>query len=126
MLKAVQYLAFIDLGMQVFAAIRCKTLSINTFIKGTAKIVSLYAALIILGIGTHALDVTTGGLILFNISGSALYDFFILYLITGELVCINNRCADIGLPLNKQLAVFFKVFNNTIERKLKEFISRDK
>lgn len=126
MLKAVQYLAFTDLCLQILTALCNRRLTVETFVKGTSKIVSLYIALIIMGIGTHAIDVAAGGIPFFEVSGTALYDLFIFYLIAGELVSINSRCASLGLPINKQLTTYLRAFNSTIERKLKEFISREK
>lgn len=96
MLSTIQYLTFADLVLGVIHAVRSKKFEIENLVKGVNKITSLYLALVIVGIGTHAIDKITGGAAFFGISGTVLYDLFIFYLITCELVSINNHCANLG------------------------------
>lgn len=126
MLNTIQYLTFADLVLGAFSAIRAKQFEAEQFIKGVHKITSLYLALIIVGIGTHAIDNIAGGVTIFGISGTMLYDLFIFYLITCELVSINNHCANFGLPINKKLTEYLAAFNGKIEQKLKGLLSHDK
>lgn len=126
MLSTIQYLTFADLVLGVIHAIRSKKFEIESLVKGVHKITSLYLALVIVGIGTHAIDKITGGVALFGISGTVLYDLFIFYLITCELVSINSHCANLGFPINKKLTEYLHGINARIEHKLRGLISHDK
>ena len=126
MLSAIQYLTFADLVLGVIDALRKRQFRPEILAKGVNKITSLYIALVIVGIGTHAIDKVTGGISIFGITGATLYDLFILYLITCELVSINLHCANLGFPINKKLTEYLTVFNASVERRLKEFLSNGK
>lgn len=126
MLSAIQYLTFADLVLGVVDALCHKQFKPEILAKGVNKITSLYIALVIVGIGTHAIDKVTGGISIFGITGSTLYDLFILYLITCELVCINQYCANMGFPINRKLTEYLSAINTGVERRIKEFLSNGK
>lgn len=126
MLSTIQYLTFADLLLGIIDALRTKKFNYEHLARGVNKITSLYLALVIVGIGTHALDNVTGGMSIFGVSGATLYDLFIFYLITCELVSVNRHCANFGFPINKRLTEYLISFNSCIERRLKEFLSNDK
>lgn len=126
MLSAIQYLTFADLVLGVVDALRRKQFKPEILAKGVNKITSLYIALVIVGIGTHAIDKVTGGISIFGITGSTLYDLFILYLITCELVCINQYCANMGFLINRKLTEYLSAINTGVERRIKEFLSNGK
>lgn len=126
MLSAIQYLTFADLVLGVVDAVRKRQFKPEIFARGVNKITSLYLALVIVGIGTHAIDKVTGGISIFGITGSTLYDLFILYLITCELVSINQHCANMGFPINRKLTEYLSAINTGVERRIKEFLSNGK
>ena len=126
MLSVIQYLTFADLVLGVIDAVHKKQFKPEILARGVNKITSLYIALVIVGVGTHAIDKVTGGLSIFGITGSTLYDLFILYLITCELVSVNLHCANLGFPINRQLMEYLVAINKGVERRIKEFVSRGK
>lgn len=126
LLNIIQYLTFTDLVLGIIDAVRIRKFTADNLAKGVNKITSLYIALVIVGIGTHAIDEITGGMVIFGISGKTLYDLFIFYLITCELVSINQHCANFGFPINKKLTHHLSALNASIEARLREFLSSDK
>lgn len=123
LLVMVQYLVFMDLILGISRAIISKEFCPARFGKGVSKLVSIYTAIILVGIGTHAIDEVTNGIAIFGVAGAHLYDLFLFYLITNELVSLNRHLAFFHFPVNERLEMYLSAFNKKAESRMQELVS---
>ena len=118
LLATIQYLVFADLLLGIASAIKTKTFNPARFGKGIRKITSVYLSLLIVGIGTHAVDEATGGIAIFSVSGATLYDLFVLYLITNELISLNRHLARFDFPVNQRIESYLTRFQKGVDHRI--------
>lgn len=123
LLVMTQYLVFIDLVLGISRAIISREFCPVRFGKGVSKLVSIYTAIILVGIGTHAIDEVTNGIAIFGVAGAHLYDLFLFYLLTNELVSLNKHLAFFHFPINERLEVYLSAFSKKAESRIQELVS---
>lgn len=126
LLATIQYLVFADLLLGIGTALKTRTFDSARFGKGVRKVTSVYLSLLIVGVGTHAVDEATGGLAIFGVTGATLYDLFVLYLITNEIISINRHLARLGFPVNQKLETFLTRFQCGVDRRIDSILDGNK